>query len=452
MAKIIPPLTDAQCRGAKYRAGGKNKLFDGGGLFLEVLVSGGKRWRLKYKRPLDGADTSITFGQYPDITLGEARSLRAQAKRRIAAGMDPDQAPAEQEAQASTRRSFQAVAQEWLTIKEKSWSAGYHSRMTNALKANAYPRFGKAPMDQISGKAVLDAVRVVEARGALDMASRVLDAIGMVFSYGVGIGEVHADVTQSLRQFLADRPPVQHFPHVGEAAIPALLQRIDAYQGRPETRYALKLMMRTFPRTNELRWARWPEFHFEAAVWEIPAVRMKGRLMQKEWGSSHLIPLSRQTIALLKELQQLTGHYEHLFPGMRNPRGVISADTLNKALKIMGFKGEQTGHGFRGLASTIMNEYSGVRPKAIEHQLAHKDQNKVRSAYNHAEYWIERCRLMQWWSDYLDARAAEPVGDGPYPIGGDCLQSIPHSYPTAPGLGLAALGNPCKEKAAEPIG
>lgn len=402
MAKIIPPLTDAQCRGAKYRAGGKNKLFDGGGLFLEVLASGSKRWRLKYKRPLDGTDTSTTFGQYPDITLGEARSLRAQARKRLASGLDPDQAPAENAAQASTKRSFQVVAREWLTIKEKSWSAGYHSRMANALKANAYPRFGKSPMDQISGKAVLDAVRVVEARGALDMASRVLDAIGMVFSYAVGIGDVHADVTQGLRQFLAERPPVQHFPHVDAADIPVLLQRIDVYHGRPETRFALQLMVRTFPRTNELRWARWSEFNLEAAVWEIPAERMKGTVMQKAWGVGHLVPLSRQTIKLLRDLQKITGRHEHLFPGMRNPRGPISADTLNKALKIMGFGGEQTGHGFRGLASTIMNEKSGVRSDVIERQLAHKDRNKIRRTYNHAEYLDERCTLMQWWSDYLD--------------------------------------------------
>jgi len=443
MAKKIPPLTDAQCRGAKYRAGGGNKLFDGGGLYLEVLPTGGKRWRLKYRRPIDRKETSITFGQYPDITLVKARSLREQARQRLAAGIDPDHAPAAQGA-AQTSRTFIVIAKEWLDIKKRSWSDGYHSRIENALAANAYPHFGTKPIDQIPGKAVLDAVRVVEDRSALEMASRVLEAVGMVFRYAAGIGEVHADVTQGLSQFLADRPPVQHFPHVEAAAIPTLLQRIDAYHGRPETRYALKLMMRTFPRTNELRWAQWSEFNFEAAVWEIPAERMKGRLIQKEWGPSHLVPLSRQAIRLLKDLQQFTGSYQYLFPGMRNPRSVISADTLNKALKIMGFGGEQTGHGFRGLASTIMNERSGIRADVIERQLAHKDRNKIRRTYNHAEYLDERCALMQWWSDYLDdlVRASSPIAENGAPI---------HA-PIGVGLRLATLGNPCKEKAAEPMG
>ncbi|MFA5664116.1 tyrosine-type recombinase/integrase [Castellaniella sp.] len=442
MAKKIPPLTDAQCRGAKYRTEGGNKLFDGGGLYLEILPTGGKRWRLKYRRPISRKETSITFGQYPDITLAKARILREQARQHLAAGVDPDHAPADPGTE-STSRTFNVIAKEWLGIKKKSWSDGYHSRMKNALTANAYPYFGMKPIDQISGKVVLDAVRAVENRGAMEMATRVLDAIGMVFRYAAGIGEVHADVTQGLRQFLADRPPVQHFPHVDAATIPVLLQRIDGYHGRPETRFALQLMIRTFPRTNELRWARWSEFDLEAAIWEIPAERMKGSVIQKAWGPSHLVPLSRQTIQLLRDLQQLTGGHKYLFPGMRNPRGTISADTLNRALKIMGFAGQQTGHGFRGLASTVMNEHSGIRPDAIERQLAHKDRNKIRRTYNHAEYWDERCALMQWWSDYLDTKNAEFVGDAPYPIADG---HTPIRAPIAPRLGLARLGTPCKEK------
>ncbi len=440
MAKKIPPLTDAQCRGAKYGAGGGNKLFDGGGLYLEVLPTGGKRWRLKYRRPIDRKETSITFGQYPNITLVKARSLREQAKQRLAAGIDPDHAPAAQ-GTAQTSRTFIVIAKEWLDVKKRSWSDGYHSRIENALAANAYPHFGANPIDQIPGKAVLDAVRIVEDRGALEMASRVLEAVGMVFRYAVGIGEVHADVTQGLRQFLTERPPVQHFPHVDAGSIPTLLRRIHSYHGRPETRYAMMLMMRTFPRTNELIRARWLEINFEAAVWEIPAERMKGTVIQKGWGPSHLIPLSRQSIALLKELRQFSGNHEYLFPGMRNPRGPISSETINRALKIMGFEGKQTGHGFRGLASTIMNERSGVRSDAIERQLAHKDKNKIRRTYNHAEYWDERCALMQWWSDYLDGLMGNPS-----PIAGN---GTPIHAPIAPGLNLAALGNPCKEKAAE---
>lgn len=434
MAKKIPPLTDSQCRSAKHKAEGGNRLFDGGGLYLETLPSGQKRWRLKYRASISRKENIHTFGAYPEIGLVKARSLREKVKQNLANGIDPDQVPAQEDTQ-STHRAFKVVAQEWLAIKKKSWSEGYHSRITNALKANAYSRFGNTPIDRISGKAVLDAINVIEARGAIEMASRVLEAVGMVFRYGVGIGEVHADVTQGLHQFLSERPPVKHFPHVDEASIPALMQLIDTYHGRPETRYALQLMVRTFPRTNELIRAKWPEFNFEAAVWEIPADRMKGTVGQKEWGPSHLVPLSRQTIALLKRLRKISGRYEYLFPGMRNPRGPISSETINKALKIMGLEGQQTGHGFRGLASTIMNERSGSRPDVIERQLAHKDRNKIRRTYNHAEYWDERCALMQWWSDYLEECASHtPIDQTHTPI---------HT-PKSPGHYLEPLGNPCK--------
>ncbi|MGS1115967.1 tyrosine-type recombinase/integrase [Castellaniella sp. UC4442_H9] len=434
MAKKIPPLTDSQCRRARHNADGGNRLFDGGGLYLETLPTGQKRWRLKYRRPVSRKENIHTLGAYPEIGLVAARALREEAKRQLASGIDPGHAPA-RSPDTSTKRVFSVVAEEWLDIKRESWSAGYHSRIKNALTANAYPYFGNAPMDLISGKMVLDAVKAVEKRGALEMASRVLEAVGMVFGYAVGVGEVHASVTQDLPQFLAERPPVQHFPHVREDSIPLLMQRINSYHGRPETRYAMQLMARTFLRTKELIWARWSEFNLEAAIWEIPAARMKGTKIRKEWGESHLVPLSRQTIALLKELRHFSGRHEFLFPGVRNPRGPISSETINKALKIMGFEGEQTGHGFRGLASTIMNERSGIRPDVIECQLAHKEKNKVREAYNHAKYWDERCALMQWWSDYLDECASHtPIEKIHTPI---------HT-PKRPLKGLAPLGNPCK--------
>lgn len=443
MAKKIPPLTDSQCRGAKYCVDGGNKLFDGGGLYLEVLPTGTKRWRLKYRRPISRKDTALTLGPYPDITLARARELRGQAKHMLANSQDPDTMGASEAVPELAGATFNSVADEWLAIKQKAWSPGYHARIQNALRANASPAFGRRSIGSISGKDVLDAVKAVEERGALEMASRVLEAIGMVFRYAVGTGRVHADVTQGLRQFLAERPPAQHFPHVEEGSIPLLMRRIDGYHGRPETRYAMMLMVRTFPRTNELIRAKWQEINFEAAVWEIPAERMKGTVMQKAWGPGHLIPLSRQSIALLKGLQQFSGNHEYLFPGMRNPRGPISSETINKALKVMGFEGEQTGHGFRGLASTILNERSGVRADVIERQLAHKDRNKIRRTYNHAEYWDERCALMQWWSDYLDdlVRASSPIAENGAPI----------RAPIGVGLRLATLGNPCKEKAAEPM-
>lgn len=383
MPRQVVPLTDARCRQAKYTAGGKKKLPDGGGFFLELMKTGVRTWRIRYKQPGSGKETMLTIGDYPAVGLAEARERRAEvlallapAKRPaapsgVADGLPPD--------------CFKSVAKEWLALRKPGWSTGHHSRME-------YPRFGRLNIRKVTGKMVLDAVLVVEAREALDMARRVLSAVSMVFRYAVGTGRAAADVTQGLLDFLQEKPPVQHFPHVSEAGLPALLMAVEAYHGRPETRIALKLMMRTFPRTNELRWAEWTELDIPAAVWPIPPARMKGTLVAKRTGEYHLVPLSRQAVALLEELRSLSGRYRFLFPGIRSPSTTpMSAETMNKALKIMGFEGEQTGHGFRGLASTIMNEHKVARDKAIDRQLAHVDPDNVSRAYNRAEYWEERC-------------------------------------------------------------
>ncbi|MBW4789174.1 tyrosine-type recombinase/integrase [Alcaligenes faecalis subsp. faecalis] len=399
MAKKIPPLTDSKCKAAKFSTGGKNRLFDGGGLYLELLPSSSKRWRLKYRRPITGKENILTFGPYPEIGLAAAREQREKAKARLSEGFDPGEAPPP----VATGITFKTVADEWLETRRPVWSEGYFTRISNALAANVHPHIGQRSISSVTGKAVLELVQQVEQRGALEMAARVLEAVGMVFRYGCGTGLIQIDVTQGLRQFLQERPPVEHFPHVAETDLPALLASVERYHGRPETRLAIKLMMRTFPRTNELRWAQWSEIDWKNALWLIPGERMKGRLAQKQSAPDHIVPLSTQALAILESLRQHSGHFQYLFPNVHNRRGaVMSSDTMNRALKIMGYEKLQTGHGFRGLASTIMNEHSGFRPDAIERQLAHRDRNKVRRAYNHAMYLEERKKLMQWWSDYLD--------------------------------------------------
>jgi integrase len=352
----------------------------------------------------------MTFGDYPAVPLAVARQQRASVEKLLAEGRDPVAQRIEQEqAQAEeTARRFKAVAGELLELRKPAWSTGYHTRISNSLKNDAYPYFGDLPVDEIPGKMVLDAAKRIEARGAPDMADRFLSATSMVFQYAVGTGRAPADPTQGLKKFLDPRAPVKHFPHVSEASLGNLIARVKNYHGRPETRIAIQIMMHTFPRTNELRWAAWTEFSRADALWLIPAGRMKGTLIAKEMGADHTIPLSRQVLGLLEELGKYTGRYRLLFPGLRDPANTpMSAETINKALKILGFEGEQTGHGFRGLASTIMNERSGARPEVIERQLAHKERNLVRRAYNHAEYLDDRRQLMQWWSDYLDGCAAE---------------------------------------------
>jgi integrase len=417
MPRQVVPLTDAKCRQAKYKATGKNKMFDGGGLYLEMVESGSKFWRMKYRRPGTKKETSLTFGAYPDMPLAEAREERTKAQAHLDAGLDPavQRDLARAAAATAAADTFDTLAKEWLATRDH-WSEGYLNRMTSALEKNAYPYFGKMPIAEISGKMVLDAVRRVERRGALEMAARVLSGIGSVFRYSVGTGRPHADVTYGLEQFLAARPPVEHRAHVRVADLPAMLLRIEGYHGRPETRLALKIMMRTFVRTNELRWTQWTEWDRAGGLWTVPPERMKGTRMQKLNGPPHLVPLSHQVLELLDELEAYTGRHEFLFPGIRRPDSIpMSGETMNRALEILGYGETQTGHGFRGLASTILNESGLFREKVIEAQLAHKDKNKVRRAYNHAQYLDERREMMQWWSDYLDEQLAAARNSIPLP-------------------------------------
>lgn len=403
MARIITPLTDLECRRAKL-SDGKSRLFDGGGLYLQLNKSGSKIWHLRFTQ-LSKKESTISLGPYPAISLSAARTLREEMRTQLAQGKDPvvERELAKQQALQSQGETFELLATEWLELKRPTWSAGYYQRIENALKANAYPDLGKIPLRSITGLQILKSAQKIERRGAYEMASRVLDSISQVVRYAVSTGRATADVSYGLNRLLQPRPPVQHFPHIQHDALPGLVKRVKAYTGRPETIYAIKLMMHTFPRTNELRWAEWSEFDLEGRLWTIPAERMKGRLNRKQAGADHLVPLSRQVLKLLDNLHKITGRHRFLFPGMRNPSTTpISAETINKALKIMGYEGQQTGHGFRSLASTMLNESGKFRREAIDAQLAHVNRNKVEAAYNRAIYLEERKEILQWWSDYLE--------------------------------------------------
>lgn len=409
MAKTTA-LTDAKCKQTKHNPDGGNKLFDGGGLYLELMPSGSKKWRLKYR--FNGKENRLTFGDYPALSLAEARDRREKAKRQLADGIDPSLHREEQRlvAQIAAGNTFEAVADEWLQIKRRGWSTSHDKRITAILRNDVFPQIGKRPIATISGPVVLATIRKIEARGAHEIAVKALETCGGIFRHACATGATDRDPTSGLRDFLAPRPPVKHYPHVTEAELPALLERIEGYSGGAETKLAVKLMILTFLRTNELRWARWEEFDFDTREWRVPSTRMKGTLDQKASGFPHVVPLSRQAVKLLNELKPLTGRYELLFPGSKNGAvQPISAETINKALKSLGFEGRQTGHGFRGLASTIMNERSGINPDVIERQLAHVVGNKVRRAYNHAQHMDERHRLMQWWGDFIDQRAGKNV-------------------------------------------
>jgi integrase len=408
MPKLIPPLTDTKCRQAKPAATGATRLFDGGGLFLDVLPSGSKRWRMKYRRP-DGKENLLTFGEYPAVTLTQARAHRADAKALLAAGTDPalkrdiDRVSAA----AAAGDTFRVIAEEYLASRADSWSANYLLKNRQLLARDLYPDLGAHPIASITPVYLLAVVRKIEARGAYEMPRRALVLAGQIFQYAIGIGKATTDPSAGMSEQLKDRPPVVHYPHVGEEKIPSLLAGIDSYVGRPETIAAVKLAVLTFIRGGELRYAEWSEFDMDAGMWTVPTGRMKGRIWHKAHGDDHLVPLSRQAIALLEELRPVTGQFKLVFPGAVSRTQPVTGEAMNKVFHSLGFKGQQTVHGLRGLASTYLNESHEFDERVIEAQLSHKEKNKVKAAYNHAKYMGERRRIMQWWADYIDHKAGK---------------------------------------------
>lgn len=387
-------LTDTAIRKAK--PGEKPvKLSDEKGMFLLVTPAGGKLWRMKYRH--SGKEKLLALGTYPDVSLALARERRDEARKLLADGVDPGETrKAEKRArQLSAANSFEAVAREWHGKQVHTWAKKHAEDVLRRLEGNIFPALGYRPISEIEAPDLLATVRKIEARGAYDLAHRVLQVCGQVFRYGVATGRCRRDPTGDLRGALTPHK-AKHQAAVRPEELPELLRKIDAYDkeaGDTLTRLALQLMAVTFVRTSELIGAKWEEFDEKAKLWIIPAARMKMK-------TEHLVPLSQQALAILVGLKPLSGGSEYLFPG-RNRDKPISNNTMLFALYRMGYKGKMTGHGFRAVASTLMNE-AGFRSDVIERQLAHCERNEVRGAYNRAEYLPERRKLMKWWGDYLD--------------------------------------------------
>lgn len=372
------------------------KLTDEKGLFLLVMPAGGKLWRFRYR--FDGKEKLLALGAYPDVTLAQARDRRDQARKLLAGGVDPGESrKAERQARLlAAANSFEAVAREWHGKQVHTWKPKHADDVLRRLEANIFPHLGHRPIGDIDAPELLATVRKIEARGAHDLAHRVLAVAGQVFRYGVATGRCRRDPAADLRGALTPHK-AKHQAAVRPEELPALLRKVDAYDqesGDTLTRLALQLLAATFVRTSELIGAKWAEFDLEAAVWAIPAERMKMK-------TEHLVPLSDQALTILAQLKPLSGRSDYLFPG-RNRDKPISNNTMLFALYRMGYKGKMTGHGFRAVASTIMNESGLFRPDVVERQLAHCERNEVRGAYNRAEYLPERRKLMQWWGDYLE--------------------------------------------------
>lgn len=406
------PLTDSEIKNAKPLKAKSYKLADGGGLFALVNPNGAKYWRLKYR--VAGREKLLALGVYPAVSLKAARERRDDARASIREGKDPS---AERKAGKRAERiaaanSFEAVAREYVAKQSPIWTAGHVKDILRPLEKDVFAEIGARPIAGIEPPDILDALRKIEARGAHDMAHRALQICGAVFRYGVASGRCKSDPSRDLKGALA--PHVKrHMARLGKDGIPELLAKIDAYDrdhdGDALTRLALQLMALTFLRTNELIGARWTEFDFEAATWTVPAIRMKLKKAQKTGPDAkpHAVPLSRQVLGVLAEIKAISGENRFVFPG-RDGAKPISNNTMLFALYRMGYKGRMTGHGFRGVASTILNEARGVDGKrlfhedVIERQLAHCEKDKARGAYNGAEHIDERRAMMQWWGDHLD--------------------------------------------------
>ncbi len=386
-------LSAAKCKNATSNGASIRKLHDGDGLYLWVYLDGRKYWRMRYWQA--GKEKSLSVGVYPKVSLSDARSKREELSRQLQADLDPS---AERKAtnlrkKLAAENSFESVAREWHAKQLHIWAEHHARDVKRRLENNIFPAIGKRPIDQIEAPELLQAIRKIEVRGAHDLAHRVLQVCGQVFRYGIATGRCTRNLSIDLRGALTPHV-MQHQSAVRPEELPDLLRAIAKYDetGDKQTRLALQLLAQTFVRTNELIGAEWTEFDLENALWIIPAGRMKMK-------TEHVVPLARQALAILAELKEISGGSRFVFPG-RNRDKPISNNTMLFALYRMGYKGKMTGHGFRSVASTLLNE-TGFTPDAIERQLAHCERNEVRGAYNRAEYLPERKRMMQHWADYL---------------------------------------------------
>jgi integrase len=387
-------LTDTEIKRSKA-AERAYSLGDGGGLYLWVKPTGGKLWRWSYR--FDGKEKLMSLGKYPDVSLALARERHAEARKLLATGIDPmAQRKAEKTAEkAAVENSFQSVATQWLS----HWQVGKSPRHVEYIKrrmdADILPCLGPRPIAEIEAPELVAMANAIQDRGALDIAKRALETVGQIFRYSIAHGYSKRSPSSEIRpgDILKSTRKV-NYARVDARELPALLRNIEVYQGTHVTRLAIKLMALTFVRTSELIGARWAEFDLEAGRWDIPAERMKMR-------TPHIVPLARQALEVLEMLRDLTGQSDWLFPGDRNASKPMSNNTILKALERMGYKGRMTGHGFRGLASTILHE-QGYAHDHIELQLAHSPRNAVSAAYNHALYLEPRAKMMQEWADFLE--------------------------------------------------
>jgi integrase len=388
------PLTDTAVKRAKPGPR-PMKLSDGKGMYLLVNPTGSKLWRWKYR--VLGKERVMSFGAYPDVSLAQARDSLDKARKLHASGADPvAQRKADRKASlTAAENSFESVARKWWAHWKPTRTDQHAGQVMRRFEANVFPYIGTRPVSEIQAPELVTMLKAIEARGVNDVAKRAHQTSSQVFRYAIAHGlatrNPAADIKPS--DVLASRQK-KNLARVDGKELPQLLRHIDAYHGAAVTRLAMKLMALTFVRTSELIGARWAEFDLKAARWDIPAERMKMK-------TPHIVPLSSQAVNILKTLHLVSGHGALVFPGERDHEKPMSNNTILGALARMGYKGRMTGHGFRGIASTLLHEM-GFNHAHIELQLAHQERDAVSAAYNHATYLRERAKMMQHWADYLD--------------------------------------------------
>ena len=388
------PLTDTAVKQAKP-ALKPAKLSDGKGLYLLINPNGSKLWRWKFR--VLGKEKVMALGAYPDTTLAQAREGLAKARKLLAAGADPmAQRKADKLASlTAAENSFETVSRKWWAQWKTGRSERHAVQVMRRFEADVFPLLGTRPVSAIQAPELVSMLKTIDGRGANDLARRALQSTGQVFRYAIAHSLAERNPATDIKpnDVLTSRQK-QNLARIDGNELPDLLRHIEAYQGAPATRLAIKLIALTFVRTTELIGARWEEIDLDAARWDIPAARMKMK-------TPHIVPLSTQAVEILKILQMVSGHSELLFPGERDHGKSMSNNTILKALERMGYKGRMTGHGFRGVASTLLHEM-GFDHAHIELQLAHQERNEVSAAYNHATYLKPRATMMQHWADYLD--------------------------------------------------
>ena len=390
-------LTDTFLRNLKP-GGSAQKHADGGGLYLYVSPSGGKLWRLDYRYA--GKRKTLSLGAYPTVSLKDARQKRETVKEQLADNIDPGERKKERKAavlaaEQEKATTFEAVAREWYAKKTTGFTPGHQKKILSRLENMLFPHIGNILFSELEPSDILGAIRHAENRGAVETAHRLAQLTGQVSRYARLVGYTKFDVAAGLSEALPSAPKNHYATITDPKEVGHLLRAIDGYQGDISISYALKLLPYTFVRSGEIRGASWQEINLSAAEWIIPASRMKMK-------RPHVVPLAKQVIALLEDLREFTGGHGHLFPSPQSRSRHISDMGLLNALRRLGYNKEQmTIHGFRSMASTLLNE-QGYRPDVIEVQLAHGEKNAIRDAYNRAEYLPERRQMMQEWADYLD--------------------------------------------------